>query len=338
MCSSDLTTNNNLGSSSTYRGLEQAIVGLATLDSGDFTSNSSTLSYTDSNDAQDFRCLVLDITATLSANGTVIVPAIQKPYIVMNNSVGGYAVTVKVTGQTGISVPNGAKVLLYNNGTDVGTAVTYLTSLTLGSPLPVGSGGTGLSSGTSGGVPYFSGSSTIASSAALAANALVIGGGAGVAPSTTTTGTGVVTAIGNNTNSASGLPVLNASGYLAVAQGGTNANATPTAGAVAYGTGSAYAFTSAGTSGQALTSNGSSAPTFGTLGVAGGGTGLSTTTAYGVMVAGTTSTGAFQQVSGTGTSGQVLTSNGAGALPTWQSASGGISTGKAIAMAMIFGF
>lgn len=72
-------------------------------------------------------------------------------------------------------------------------------------------------------------------------------------------------------------------GVLPVANGGTNATATPTAGAVAYGTGTAYAFTSAGTAGQ------------------------------------------------------VLTSNGAGA-PTWAAASGGISTGKAIAMAMIFGF
>lgn len=51
-------------------------------------------------------------------------------------------------------------------------------------------------------------------------------------------------------------------GQVAIAQGGTNGTATPTSGAVAYGTGSAYAFTSAGTSGQVLTSNGSSAPTW----------------------------------------------------------------------------
>ena len=74
-----------------------------------------------------------------------------------------------------------------------------------------------------------------------------------------------------------------------------------------------------------------------TVTVSQGGTGISTTTAYGLIAAGTTSTGAFQQVSGTGTSGQVLTSNGAGALPTWQTSSG-ITTGKSIAMAMIFGF
>ena len=66
----------------------------------------------------------------------------------------------------------------------------------LGSPITVANGGTGIASGTSGGVPYFSGSTTIASSAALAANALVIGGGAGVAPSTTTTGTGILTFLG----------------------------------------------------------------------------------------------------------------------------------------------
>ena len=51
-------------------------------------------------------------------------------------------------------------------------------------------------------------------------------------------------------------------GQVAIAQGGTNGTATPTAGAVSYGTGTAYAFTSAGTSGQVLTSNGSSAPTW----------------------------------------------------------------------------
>jgi hypothetical protein len=59
--------------------------------------------------------------------------------------------------------------------------------------------------GTSGGVPYFSSTSAWASSAALAANAIVLGGGAGAAPATTTTGTGVVTAIGNAVNTNGGL-------------------------------------------------------------------------------------------------------------------------------------
>lgn len=48
--------------------------------------------------------------------------------------------------------------------------------------VPVGMGGTGITSGTSGGIPYFASSSTLASSAALTANRIVLGGGAGVAP------------------------------------------------------------------------------------------------------------------------------------------------------------
>jgi len=95
--------------------------------------------------------------------------------------------------------------------------------------LPVANGGTGLTSGTSGGIPYFSSTSAIASSAALAASAIVLGGGAGAAPATTTTGTGVVTAIGNNVNTSGGL----------VTQSGTLA-----ASALLLGGGSATAITS----------------------------------------------------------------------------------------------
>lgn len=76
------------------------------------------------------------------------------------------------------------------------------------------------------------------------------------------------------------------------------------------------------TSGVPLISQGAAAdPAFGTAVVAGGGTGNTTFTAYSVIAAGTTATGAFQNVSGVGTAGQVLTSNGAAALPTWQSTS-----------------
>lgn len=54
-----------------------------------------------------------------------------------------------------------------------------------------------------------------------------------------------------------------------------------------------------------------------------GGTGRSSHTAYAVICGGTTGTGAQQSIAGVGTSGQVLTSNGAGALPTFQDAGGG---------------
>jgi len=75
-----------------------------------------------------------------------------------------------------------------------------------------------------------------------------------------------------------------------------------------------------------------------TVPVSAGGTGVTSATEYALLTGGTTSTGAFQSVSGTGTSGQLLTSNGAGALPTWQNAPAtGVSKGQSIAFAMIFG-
>ena len=129
--------------------------------------------------------------------------------------------------------------------------------------------------GTSGGIPYFSSASTWATSAALAANALVIGGGAGVAPSTTTTGTGVVTALGVNTGSA-GAFVVNG-GALGTPSSGTVTNLTGTAsininGTVGASTPTTGAFTtllinstfsangSVGTNGQVLTSAGAASP------------------------------------------------------------------------------
>jgi hypothetical protein len=58
-----------------------------------------------------------------------------------------------------------------------------------------------------------------------------------------------------------------------------------------------------------------------------GGTGNTTMTAYAVVCGGTTPTGALQSVSGLGSAGQILTSNGAAALPTFQAApASGIGT------------
>lgn len=67
-------------------------------------------------------------------------------------------------------------------------------------------------------------------------------------------------------------------------------NNTPTAGGVVYGDGANYASTSAGTSGQALVSNGASAPSFGTLGVAGGGTGATSLAAANIATTNAAST------------------------------------------------
>jgi hypothetical protein len=84
-------------------------------------------------------------------------------------------------------------------------------------------------------------------STVTATQTTVSGGTTGLTPATATAG------------------AVTLAGTLAVANGGTNATATPTAGAVPYGTGTAYAFSAVGTSGQVLQSNGASAPTWATV-------------------------------------------------------------------------
>jgi hypothetical protein len=120
-----------------------------------------------------------------------------------------------------------------------------------------------------------------------------------------TNGTTTAVTIGTN-------QVVTLAQPLPVGSGGTGSTAAATAGGVGYGTGTAQAFTAAGTSGQALVSNGASAPTFGTLGVSGGGTGATTLTSNNVILGNGTS--AVQFVA-PGTNGNVLTSNGT----TWAS-------------------
>lgn len=133
------TTNTNIGTA-----IEQAIAGMATLNAGDFTANVATLVLANTNTAQDARALCLNIDAgALSAAGTLNVPAIQKPYVIINNAL--FALTVKVSGQPGVTVPAGKRTVVYNDGTDVGEQVSFLTSLVLGTALPIDSGGTGAS-------------------------------------------------------------------------------------------------------------------------------------------------------------------------------------------------
>ena len=112
-----------------------------------------------------------------------------------------------------------------------------------------------------------------------------------------------------------------------VALGGTGSASFTAYGPVVAASTTTGALTSvspSATSGVPLISQGASAnPAFGTAVVAGGGTGVTSATAYAVLCGGTTTTNPFQSIASVGTSGQVLTSNGAGALPTFQSNAGG---------------
>lgn len=128
-----VTTNTNLGTA-----LEEAIVGYAT---ANFTSDADlTLGYTDSNSTQTFRNLVLNVTSgvSLSTTRNLIVPTIEKPYYIFNNTTGGQSIVVKTASGTGVTVPNGSKVLVYGDGTNIVTGITYLPSLTVDGTNPVG--------------------------------------------------------------------------------------------------------------------------------------------------------------------------------------------------------
>lgn len=127
-------TNTNLGTL-----LEQAVSGYVT----QAVSTGTDTTITIPNGATGVaRNMYIELTGTGGTNTNLIVPANRKLYFIYNNSTG--AVTVKVTGLTGVSVPATRKMLLVCNGTDVVDALTYFTSLTIGGTL---SATTGISTG-----------------------------------------------------------------------------------------------------------------------------------------------------------------------------------------------
>lgn len=133
------------------------------------------------------------------------------------------------------------------------TALVNAASITVGwsGTLAATRGGTGTGTYAVGDILYASTTSALSRLADVATGNALISGGVGVAPSWGKVGL-----------------TTHVSGTLPIANGGTNSTATPTAGGSAYGTGSAVAYTAAGTAGQVLTSTGATAPVWG--GISGG--------------------------------------------------------------------
>lgn len=197
------TTNTNLGTA-----IEEAITGSADVT---FASATVTLTLTDTNASQTARNLRLNLTGTSGGAQDLEVPAIEKFYIVNNGCAD--TITVKVSGQTGVGVPAGKAMLLFNDGTDVVNAVDHFNTASVG---------------------------TLSLTNALA----VTSGGTGA-----TTLTGYVKGNGTSAFTAQAVPIP-------VSDGGTGAT-TLTSNNVVLGNGtSAPNFVAPGTSGNVLTSNG----------------------------------------------------------------------------------
>lgn len=215
-------------------------------------------------------------------------------------------VTVSLTNQIAAGGPVGSAtvtpVVTYN----AQGQLTTVTQATIAPPFSavtgtavVTQGGTGLTGGTSGGVPYYNSATTMASSALLTANAFMVGGGAGAAP-TTVAITGLVLGNGASAPTAyGGATCTNQFVRALSAAGGATCNTV------------------------SLT-----ADVTGTLPVANGGTGATSITSMldtafsstqgSVLYRGA---GAWSAL-GPGSAGQLLSTNGAGSNPSWITASG----------------
>ena len=191
---------------------------------------------------------------------------------------------------------NVSSITFGSTGLTPNTATTG--AVTVAGTLAVGNGGTGITSFGTGVAGALGQNVSGTGSIALTTSAVL------TTPNLGTPSAGTLT-------SCTGLPLTSGvTGILPIANGGTNSSSTTYCN---------------------LTSN-----VTGTLPVANGGTGVASTTAYAVLCGGTTTTGPFQAIASVGTAAQVLTSNGAGALPTFQTPAAG-GTVIPAGTVMIFG-
>lgn len=234
-------------------------------------------------------------TLTATGTGTIVATTLQTGR------------TIAITGDltyTSSAFDGSANVTAVGTLKNTGTAGTYgqVTTdaqgrVTAGATNDVAHGGTGLATLTAHAVLLGEGTSNIAFASVGTAGRMLIDQGAAADPSF---------------NAMSGDATLVSTGVMTLKNTGT-----------------------AGTYGQVTTDAQGRVTAGATNDVAHGGTGITSTTAYAVLTGGTTSTGALQSIASVGTSGQVLTSNGAGALPTFQAAigGGGVSLGLVCAVA-----
>ena len=230
------TTNTNLGTL-----LEQSISGYVTQAVATGTDTTLTIPNGASGVA---RNMYIELTGTGGASTNLIVPANKKLYFIFNNSTG--AVTVKVTGQTGVSVAAGVKVILVSNGTDVVEATTYLTTT------PASLSVTTLTAASANITTLTGTSMNVTTATHASANITTLTGTTATYTSATVTNLNVtsvtlsnlsiasanITTLTGTNFSATSLTLTNA---LRVAEGGTGVDSTPTNGQLLIGNGSGFA-------------------------------------------------------------------------------------------------
>ena len=288
------TTNVNLGTA-----IEEAITGSADVT---FASANVTLTLTNTNGTQTARNLRLRLTGTTGGARNLIVPAIEKQYIVQNDCTD--AVTIKNATGTGVAIPPTMSAVVFNDGVNVTSAAVYSTSVvtpTLAATdavfinaLPVTSGGTGVTTSTGTGAVVRAVSPALTTPALGTPTAAVLTNATGLPLSTGITGTLGVTngGTGVTTSTGSGANVLGTSPTITSAVLVTPALGTPASGVMTNVTGLPL-----------------STGITGTLGVTNGGTGVTTSTGSGANALATSPT-LVTPILGTPTSGTLTNCTG----------------------------
>jgi len=216
------TTNTNLGTL-----IEQAISGYVTQAVATGTDTSITIPNGSSGVA---RNMYIELTGTGGTNTNLIVPANKKLYFIFNNTSSGQ-VTVKVAGQTGVSVPNGKKVVLVCNGTDIVNGLNYIADFGTNSFTVTNLTAT---------------SATITTLTSTSATITTLTSTSATITTLTSTSAGITTLSGTSANittltgtnfSATSLTLTNA---LRVAEGGTGVDSAPTNGQLLIGDGTGF--------------------------------------------------------------------------------------------------
>jgi hypothetical protein len=105
--------------------LEDAILGVSSVVYGSDANKTLT---TASGSVDEARNYILNVTSGVSLTVTrdLIAPVAHKTYVIFNNTTGGQSIRIIGSSGTGITIPNGSKAMVYNDGTNFVDAINYL--------------------------------------------------------------------------------------------------------------------------------------------------------------------------------------------------------------------